>query len=139
MISETSTDALSPWQFFTVAGHGTETTLSLGEKDLRTSKTEKDETYTLDLTDGELEQHLQHLDPKAVIFLNSCSTGKGGEGANNLANAFAILAKGREVIAAQDVLWAGRTTNLHSYPFNITLLDKEEKKDITYRVSINPQ
>ena len=126
------------FMFFMPVGHGGEKTLSLGENDLRTMLEEKDERYTLDTSDSELEQYLQNLDPKATIFLNSCSNGKGGAGADNLANAMAGWAKGRKVIAAQDDLWTNRITSFHPYPFDATLLDKAGEKDITYKVPISP-
>ncbi|MDO8510556.1 MAG: hypothetical protein Q7S55_00160 [Nanoarchaeota archaeon] len=126
------------FMFFMPTGHGGEKTLSLGENDLRTMQAEKDERYTLDTSDSELEQYLQNLDPKATIFLNSCSNGKGGPGADNLANAMAGWAKGRKVIAAQDDLWTHRITDFHPNSFDVILLDKSGEKDITYRTSISP-
>lgn len=134
-------DALSAsngFMFFMIVGHGTEKTLSLGENDPGIANAEKDEKYALDTSDNELEQYLQYLDSLATIFLNSCSTGKGGLGADNLANAVAGWANGREVIAAKEELWNNRITNVHPYPFDATLLNESGEKDITYRVLVDP-
>ncbi len=42
--------------------------------------------FKIDTTDLELGGYLNKLNPKAVILLNSCSTGEGGKKADNLAN-----------------------------------------------------
>ncbi len=120
-------DASKGSEFFMVSGHGTETTLSLGEKDLRITKAEKDETYTLDTSDWELGWHLQHLNPAAVIFLYSCSTGSGKEKEENLANAVAEWADGRKVVAPTKVLRTGDVQIDNFYPFKAALFYSEEK------------
>ena len=120
-------DASKGSEFFMVSGHGTETTLSLGEKDLRITKAEKDETYTLDTSDWELGWHLQHLNPAAVIFLYSCSTGSGKEKEENLANAVAEWAYGRKVVAPTKVLRTGDVQIDNFYPFKAALFYSEEK------------
>ncbi len=124
------------FKLFMLCGHGTKTTLSLGEKDLRIAAAEKDETYRIDPSDSELELKLQNLDPAAVIFLNSCSTAEGGEKEDNLANTVAKWAKGRKTIAATEVLWTHRVTTNIPYPLEVTLMDKEGKKNITYVISV---
>ena len=119
-------DASKGFEFFMVSGHGTETTLSLGENDLRITKAEKDETYTLDTSDWELGWHLQHLNPAAVIFLYSCNTGSGKEKEENLANAVAEWADGRKVVAPTKVLRTGDVQIDNFYPFKATLFYSEE-------------
>ena len=124
------------FMFLMLAGHGTEKTLSLGENDLRSMNAEKDEKYTLDTSDSELEGYLQNLDPQATIFLGSCSNGKGGAGADNLANSIATWGKGRKVIAALEDLEVGKINMLIAYPFDVILQDRKGENDITYRISI---
>ena len=51
---------------------------------------------------------------------------------------WAKWAKGRKVIAPKDILWTRWMTDIRPYPFDVTLLDEEGEKDITYRVSIEP-
>lgn len=121
------------YEFAMFAGHGTENNLTFNKDRLQIKGNY--EIYTLDLSDSELEKHLQHLAPGAVIFLDSCSTGAGAEKGDNLANAIAKFAPGRKVIAPQEALWTHRVViNLNSlYPFDATLLDEKGSKDITYR------
>ena len=126
-----------PFQLLVISGHGSRESLSLGDNDPRLKKAEKDEMYSIDVNDTEMEQHLRCLDPKAVIFLNSCSTAEGGADARNLANEMAAWAKGRTVIAALDELYTEQIKKVKmdtSGLFDVTLLDKEGKRDITYRV-----
>lgn len=123
------------------AGHGAEKNLTLNKNPLRTK--DKDEMYALGISDSELGKHLQHLTPDAVIFLDSCSTGAGGEKGDNLANAVAKWADGRMVIAPTKVLRTGDIQVNNLYPFNVTLFYSEEeelwkkieerkREDITY-------
>ena len=69
------------------------------------------------------------------IFLYSCSTGSGWEKENNLANKMASWAKGRTVIASQEVLQTNRVNIDSIYPLEVRLLDEDGNKDITYVVS----
>lgn len=138
-------DSEADFKLFILSGHGTKTTLSLGEKDLRVSAPEKNETYTIDLSDSELEKHLQKLAPDAVIFLNSCSTAEGGAGEKNLANKVNLWAQGRKVIAPTKDLRTGDVQIDALYPFKVTLFYSEEeecskpvqerkREDITYTI-----
>ena len=115
---------------WTVAGHGTKTSIDLGRG--------SGEIYSLDISDQELAEHLRHLSPDAVIFLYSCSTGEDGPGAHNLANSVTQWAYGRTVIAAADVLFVNRVEIKSLYPLDVMLRDEENKKDITYRPIFNP-
>ncbi|GEM_PF-4220264 len=125
------------YELVMLAGHGTDKNLTFNKKWLPSvaSSSEQDEILFLDTTDTELGKHFRQLAPTAVIFLNSCSTAAGGEKADNLANKIADWAPGRQIIAAEDVLWTYRVVaNPNSlYPFDITLLDEKGLRDITYR------
>lgn len=130
--------ALDPQYNFELAmfsGHGTKTTLTLGDPDPHRGLTADKEIYTLDTSDSELEIYLGYLHPKAVNFLNSCSTAEGGLGANNLANSFATWGRGRTVIAAQEILWNNAIRVKSMYPFDAILLNGEWDKDIALRIS----
>lgn len=123
------------FELLVLFGHGIKDSLSLGENDLRELPVEKNETYTLDVSDNELEKYLQYLHPSATIFLYSCSTGSGLEKENNLANKMASWAKGRTIIASQEVLQTNRVNVDSIYPLEVRLLDETGNKDITYVVS----
>lgn len=125
------------FELLVLLGHGAKTTLSLGENDLRLQKAEKDETYTIDTSDWELETYLRHLTPNAVIFLYSCNTGEGRGEAQNLANAIAEWGGVRKVIAPTEVLNTSRVTVNSLYPFDVTLIDEKGERDITYKRFLN--
>ena len=77
-----------PDRCFTVlAGHGTTQTLTLGNT--------RNETYTIDVSDNELKDHLGNSNPGEVILLASCSTGWGKE---SLGETIATIT-GKKVIA----------------------------------------
>ena len=117
-------------------GHGVKDSLSLGENDLRMESASRGETYTIDVSDWELSWHLQNLHPSAVIFLYSCLTGSGREGAENLANAVAEWADVRTTIAPTKILSTSRVQIDNLQPFKVTLYEgTKEKKDITYITS----
>src|SRR3989344_5898101 len=121
------------FEYLVLAGHGNATSLVLGSKDTFYNQDLPDEKLSLDISDTEFEKYLQNLSPKAVIFLYSCETGKGGKAEKNLANTISGWAKNREVIAPTEVLVVGQV-NVHSfYPFEVTLKNAEGKDDITYR------
>ena len=123
------------FELLVLFGHGIKESLSLGENDLRELLVEKNETYTIDVSDNELEKYLPSLHPSATIFLYSCSTGSGWEKENNLANKMASWAKGRTVIASQEVLQTNRVNVDSIYPLEVRLLDETGNKEITYVVS----
>ena len=66
-----------------INGHGSKQELTLGQS------SKPQELNFLDTSDYEIKEHLRSLNNNAVIFLNSCSTGKGGKKAENLANLLA--------------------------------------------------
>ncbi len=112
-----------------IQGHGSKTTLSLGEKDLR-NNSDKDynEKFTIDTTDHEFEEYLRRLPKNAVTFLYACSN---GEGNNNLADFIISMTDGRTVYASKEP-FANCNIRLNSiYPFDIKLR-KWIFKDITY-------
>ena len=119
-----------------LGGHGSEKSMSFGETDPLNEEPEKrDERYTLDLSDIELGQYLQGLNPNAVIFLNSCSNAKGGNG-ENIADFIGKLAGGRKVIAATEIFGAPDVTINQMHPFDVTIMGglSDNRRDITYRI-----
>lgn len=115
-----------------LSGHGTPTSLSLGEADLSWFPSEKDETYQINLSDWELEEILNQLHPSAVIFLNSCSNGYGQENLGNLANFIANLAGGRKVISGIDLFSSGEIMINSTYPFDASIIGQPLGTDLTY-------
>lgn len=125
-------DSIPNIETLVLAGHGTETTLSLGGGGLF-EKGMKGERYKIDLTDNEFAKHLKKLDKDAVIFLFSCSNGQGGENAGNLANFITKLSAGRQVISSVTLLNGGEIVVDSIYPFDLRIVDSESGKDITYK------
>ena len=131
-------DALDRSQGFKLAvfsGHGTETTLALGKNLGGNSLEQNDESYFIDISDSESAEHLKYLHPKAIIFLNSCSTAKEMRNGNNLAEKVAGWSRGRTVIAASEDSYVSKITVNSLYPFDVTLKDFSEKKDITVKIN----
>lgn len=119
-----------------LGGHGTQTTLSLGEDDLRLKESTKNETYTIDIQDLELKDYLPMLNSDAVIFLNSCSNAEGGREKNNLANFITEMSNGRKVIAAKEPFSTGNIDVISIYPFDVNLgysFFFDQSKEITYK------
>ncbi|RLE39339.1 hypothetical protein DRJ17_01300 [Candidatus Woesearchaeota archaeon] len=69
-----------------LAGHGSQTSLSLAEVDLRLFEATKGEKYAIDIFDDEFKEYLNMLHPNATLFNISCSNGQGKNHAINLAN-----------------------------------------------------
>lgn len=124
-------DASEGFESYTMIGHGSQNDLGLGSVDLGE---EHAEVFSLDVSDTEMAEHLQHLSPHAVIFVYSCSTAQGRNTAENLVNKIAEWAPGRKVIGATEVLNTFRVKVDSYYPFEVTLMDFAGEKDITYRV-----
>ncbi|HLD72227.1 MAG TPA: hypothetical protein VJA23_01445 [Candidatus Nanoarchaeia archaeon] len=118
-----------------LSGHGTASSLSLGETDLSWFPSEKDESYQIDLSDWELEEILNQLHPSAVIFLNSCSNGYGRENLGNLANFIANQAGGRKVISGIDLFSSGEIMINSIYPFDASIIGQPLGTDLTYVTS----
>ncbi len=89
-----------------LGGHGTQIALQLGKTDRGDAVQKRedlgeDEAKYLDVTDEEqLRKMDRYLAPDAKAILVSCSTGKGGETADNLANAVSRAFNGKEVFAS---------------------------------------
>tara|TARA_Y100000310_G_scaffold138694_1_gene137712 strand:- start:450 stop:3002 length:2553 start_codon:yes stop_codon:yes gene_type:complete len=92
----------------TPGGHGDRISMNLGESDkkdftLSRRAIEPYDSYHFDITDEEeLRSVSQYLTEDASIILMSCSTGEGGESADNLANTFARAFEGRNVYSATE-------------------------------------
>jgi hypothetical protein len=85
-------------EFLCLAGHGTKHNLILSKE------REKGE---IDTSDSELADHLRKLNPDAVIYLLSCSTGEGGSKELNLANKIAEWSDNKKVISFTTIMKAG--------------------------------
>lgn len=116
-------------ELFILAGHGSKTTLSLGEKDLRVSKKEEDETYTIDISDKEFGDFLDRLNPKATIFLYACNNAGDNGSKINLATFIKQIANGRRVIASKTPCSASNIQLNKVYPLDIIIKDKENTYD----------
>jgi hypothetical protein len=80
--------AARPADLLVIGGHGDRTHLALGADDPAKSEIENEENY-IDLSDEEKMKKnnlSERLAKRSVIILESCSTGEGKEGANNVAN-----------------------------------------------------
>ena len=121
-------------------GHGTQKALNLGattnhpEDQMEYYEHEPD-SYLSVLHESRLRDHATHLSLDAVIGLISCSTGKGKEGADNLANSVARALPGRTVYAPTEVtktswLYFGFDGGRIHIQFRLL--------DITYTVKTNP-
>lgn len=102
-----------------LSGHGTSNNIQLsipveGYEDL---------SY-IDSEDKELKRHLKHLKKDATIFLNSCSTGKGKDKKDNLANTIAALAPGRQVISATKPFSIGEIRIRNNFPLILDIPGK---------------
>ena len=124
-------DKIPNIELLMICGHGSQRALSFGEGDPRLHKTKQDETYVLDVGDQELSRHAQNLAPNAVIFLNSCLNGEGGQNKANLANFVMRCFPGRTVISAKRAFYASEIEVEDIYPFEVTFCDKVGK-DFTY-------
>lgn len=89
----------------TLAGHGTPETLALGGADLGLNLPNGDpfvETEYLDRDDfqeGDLDILKSVMAPHGQIFLYSCSNGKGGRDAKNIANGVAMTLPGVDILS----------------------------------------
>ena len=134
-------------ELLVIGGHGTRTSSTLGM--FPTQTTDKDlvyysarfETASFGFEDGELSKYLSLLEPNAVIFLFSCSNGKGGvyDGNNvpvkNYANFVAQRAGGRTVIASTAPFGADNIQITNAYPLELRIvvtLPGQQPEDRTY-------
>lgn len=94
-----------------LAGHGTDHAIALGAASPdEVEWSQRDERLYLDRTDTDLWREVgELLTDDAVVFMYSCSTGEGRDGAKNLANDVRTLT-GKRVIGA-------------SMPVNLPILD----------------
>ncbi|MFH0797944.1 MAG: hypothetical protein V1906_00880 [Candidatus Woesearchaeota archaeon] len=98
-----------------VAGHGTAQTLTFD-----------DEPFFDQLNiNSIIEDRLCKVKEGGVIFLNSCSNGKGREGSRNLANHIAACAPGRKVISCTENFRSDNMTvkSIHPFDINISRVD----------------
>lgn len=123
---------ISNIELLMLSGHGTATSLSLGENDLINFVSERDETYQIDLADEEIEEYLAQLHPSATIFLNSCYNGLGGEDLENLANFFYTRSLGRKVISGTDSFSSEEIVLKSVYPFEADIISSTGD-DLTYQ------
>ena len=114
-----------------LGGHGGPTTLSLGTKDPRDLDFTPQDTYTIDTTDSEFQDHLNRLASTAVIFLYSCENAKGEKGAENLATFISRQAGNRCVFAAKETFPVYGVTVKTMIPFSVEIRD-DNGRDITY-------
>jgi len=108
-------------ELLVLAGHGKQHLLYLGSNG-------SDETQTLDFGDIEIEIPLSYLNPKAKIFLWSCSTGRGGENEYNLANFLSMMAEGREVISSGEDFNSKQIEVTSFYPFSTEIINSNGAK-----------
>lgn len=111
LLKEVSKGGKQPIHTLVLAGHGTKETLALDGKDdwgivgLGGLPIEGEEALYIDVRDfrdGEWDQLDHYLSPTGQVLLASCSNGKGGEGSDNLANAFLKkVSKGVRIYSAQ--------------------------------------
>lgn len=108
------------------------------------------ETFILDRSDEELCPFLDAaLAPDAVIFLCSCSTGYGGEDAENFANLMMTCAPGRTVYAGTAPFQASGIQVIQWSPFEVTIMGGwgrpfgfwavYPRTDITYTNLVEPE
>jgi len=86
-------------EFLCLAGHGKRYELNLSEGGYDVSLSKLESRGKIDTSDSEFADHLRRLNPGAVIYLFSCSTGEGGDTALNLANKIAEWSDNRKVIS----------------------------------------
>ncbi len=142
LIADTEKDVYAGLKFVpnislaSISGHGTKTTLSLGEADLRLYTGSGDETKTIDISDTEFVELLKETNPYCVLFLWACSNGQGREYENNLANFSAK--SGRKVISGDNV--SNITEITSSYPFDAEVYYHDKNTNqytkVTYKIHI---
>ena len=115
-----------------IGGHGTSTTLLLGEDGPHRCAGNK-ATYTLDTGDQEFAQHLLNLTNHARIFLFSCTNGEGGAQADNLSNFVSAAACGRTVYSGTTLFSIEAVTLIHTQPLLIQI--NEGETSILYTAS----
>ena len=105
-------------EFLFLNGHGQPEKLSLND-DVK----DEEEKYFIDTSDDELKGYLGNLAKNAVIFLGSCSNGKGGKRGKNLAN-FVRKISGRKVISSKDPFMAEHVKVKSIYPFDVRIVNE---------------
>jgi hypothetical protein len=107
-------------QTWSPGGHGSKTRLSFSG-DFADIMAGQSEDSVISTCDTELSYHMQNLAPDAVIFLDSCETGKGGAGADNLANHVRSQVGTRKVISSK-VSFATKDMRVTSHhPFDVKI------------------
>ncbi len=87
-------------EFLTLSGHGSKTTIALGDMDKRIFNSERNEKYYIDISDKEFKNYLNMLKDSATIFLYACSTAeKNSFNEENLAKFISESAKDKRVAA----------------------------------------
>lgn len=122
-------DFIPDISLFMISGHGDQESLTLSTINPRT----KEKGYgdgVINIETVTLREHSRNLLPDAVIFLCSCSNGKGGLGGKNLANVVYSLTGNRRIIAAKDNFSLESIHVGSSVPLGITIY--RDGTDITY-------
>lgn len=111
-------------------GHGSQKSINLNYNTFKSAEKDEDK-ITPD--DTEIKDVLKLLNPGVVIYLESCSNGEGGKGADNMANFFIQNADGRTVYASLEKFSPFMTVmKFDDKGYVIGLKIMKEGRDITY-------
>lgn len=124
-------DTIPNIELLVLGGHGNINVLWF---DWKKKSEETDEKSYLSISDLELGDYLNELNPNAVILLYSCSNAKGGKNEINLANFVMSHANGRKVIASTKPFNSGGIEIISIYPLDIKIKNKFLfwNEDLTY-------
>ena len=118
------------------SGHGDPYTVRFGEPGLRNPVSYMSPFYTYDTTDEKRATiFFQSTPSNAIIFLNSCSTAKGGEKETNIANDTIRYAQPRRIIASTIPFQEREIQIDQAYPFDARIMSRigfGVSYDVTY-------
>ncbi len=115
-----------------IGGHGSKHSIQLGESRPKYGILLTDYESEISTNTIRLEDLLGNLPDEAVIFLDSCMNGRGGEYSDNLANHIARCAPGRTVISSKTTFYSGDINIKNICPLSLEIHSLSGQQDTTY-------